>query len=150
MDTIDREILSLLRADARLAYRALGAAVGLSANAAADRVRRLRATGVITGFVAVVDEVADPDARLDLLIDARMRPDAEPADVERHLAALPAVTEVLHVTGEWDYQVRLRVPTVSHLDAVVRGLKRDGGVAATQTRLVLASPVRTPRTIKHS
>jgi Lrp/AsnC family leucine-responsive transcriptional regulator len=145
MDAIDREILGLLLADARMAYRQIGAEVGLSANAAADRVRRLRSAGVITAFVAVVDEAADPDARLDLLIDARVRADADPGVVERHLAALPAVTEVLHVTGDWDYQVRLRVPTVAHLDAVLRGLKRDGGVAATQTRLVLGSPVRTPR-----
>lgn len=56
MDRRDRDILDALRADARLSYRSLGAQVGLSANAAADRVRRLVATGVIRGFVTLIDE----------------------------------------------------------------------------------------------
>ena len=55
MDETDSEILKLLRDDGRLSWRDLGAAVGLSANAASDRVRRLRQAGVITGFTALVD-----------------------------------------------------------------------------------------------
>ena len=58
LDRIDSEILRLLREDGRLSWRDLGAEVGLSANAAADRVRRLRQAGVITGFVALVDPAA--------------------------------------------------------------------------------------------
>ena len=49
MDPTDSEILRLLREDGRMSWRDLGAAVGLTANAAADRVRRLRQAGVITG-----------------------------------------------------------------------------------------------------
>ena len=55
MDDIDREILGELTRNGRISFRDLGAAVGLSANAAADRVRRLRTAGVITGFTATVD-----------------------------------------------------------------------------------------------
>ena len=55
LDPTDSEILRLLREDGRLSWRDLGAQVGLSANAAADRVRRLRQAGVITGFTALVD-----------------------------------------------------------------------------------------------
>jgi len=68
MDARDRDILEALRSDARLSYRSLGAQVGLSANAAADRVRRLLVTGVIREFKTVIDETADPEARLDLIV----------------------------------------------------------------------------------
>ncbi|MEW1960634.1 Lrp/AsnC family transcriptional regulator [Kineococcus sp. NPDC059986] len=139
MDATDRDILSLLRQDARMSYRDLASRVGLSANATADRVRRLRAQGVIRAFVTVVDETAAPDARLDLLVDARLRPDTDPAALEAVLAAHPSVVEALHVTGAWDYQLRVRVAGVGHVDAFVRGLKRDAGVEATQTRLVLGA-----------
>jgi Lrp/AsnC family leucine-responsive transcriptional regulator len=141
VDATDRDILSLLRQDARMSYRDLASRVGLSANATADRVRRLRAQGVIRAFVTVVDETAAPDARLDLLVDARLRPDTDPATLEAVLAAHPSVVEALHVTGAWDYQVRVRVRVagVGHVDAFVRGLKRDAGVEATQTRLVLGA-----------
>ena len=53
MDAIDRAILRELTADARLPFRELGARVGLSANAAAARVRRLQADGTIRGFTVV-------------------------------------------------------------------------------------------------
>src|SRR3954453_14779665 len=55
MDAIDRGILGELVRNARVSYRDLGATVGLSANAAAERVRRLRRAGVITGFPAPPD-----------------------------------------------------------------------------------------------
>ena len=54
--------------DARLSYRDLGARVGLSANAAADRVRRLRRDGMITGFTATIDPGA-AGRRLHALIE---------------------------------------------------------------------------------
>lgn len=142
MDAIDREILEELRRDARLPYRSLGARVGLSANAAADRVRRLVRTGVIRGFVALVDESARSDARLDLLVDARLRPDGDVAAFEGALVRLPAVTEAVHLTGRWDYQLRVRVPDVASIDELIRALKRDAGVAETQTRLVLRTALR--------
>ena len=71
MDAIDREILGALMRNGRISYRDLGAAVGLSANAAADRVRRLRRDGVITGFTATVDQGA-AGRGLVALIDVRL------------------------------------------------------------------------------
>ena len=50
LDRIDSEILAILRDDARIPYQTLGERVHLSANAAADRVRRLVRTGVIRRF----------------------------------------------------------------------------------------------------
>lgn len=118
-------------------YRSLGAQVGLSANAAADRVRRLVATGVIRGFATLVDESASPDARLDLLVDVRLRPDTEPAAFEAALARMRWVAEAIHVTGVWDYQLRVRLPDAARLDELIRALKRETGAETTQTRLIL-------------
>ena len=58
MNAINSDIVSMLRDDARLLWRDLGAAVGVSANAAADRVRRLRRAGVITDVAALIDPAA--------------------------------------------------------------------------------------------
>jgi DNA-binding Lrp family transcriptional regulator len=48
-DATDERIVGLLVRNARASYRDLGAAVGLSANAVAQRVRRLEAEGVLRG-----------------------------------------------------------------------------------------------------
>ena len=71
MDGTDREILGELMRNGRISFRDLGAAVGLSANAAADRVRRLRRDGIITGFTATVDPGA-AGRLLVALIDVRL------------------------------------------------------------------------------
>lgn len=144
VDSIDRDILDVLRSDARMPYRTLGARVGLSANAAADRVRRLVATGVIRGFVTSINESAGSDPRLDLLIDARLRPDTDVESFEAALTRLSWLTDAVHVTGAWDYQLRVRVPDAARIDALVRILKREAGVEATQTRLVLRTVPTTP------
>ena len=145
MDAIDREILELLRQDARISFTELGARVGLSANAGADRVRRLRRSGVIRGFVALVDEAAD-GTRLTVLVDVRLRPDVEADHFEAALRRWPAIVEAVHVTGGSDYQLRAVVRDAAQLDGLIRALKREAGAAETHTRLVLRTALdRCPR-----
>ena len=69
LDRIDSEILSILRDDARIPYQTLGDRVHLSANAAADRVRRLVRNGVIRRFTVDIDQAPG-----DRLILARQPP----------------------------------------------------------------------------
>src|SRR5215510_5898670 len=55
LDNTDWNILRELQRDARLSYNELGRRVGLSAPAAAGRVRKLEDAGIITGYGAWVD-----------------------------------------------------------------------------------------------
>jgi Lrp/AsnC family transcriptional regulator, leucine-responsive regulatory protein len=141
VDAVDGEILSLLREDARLSWRDLGAAVGLSANAAADRVRRLRRAGVITGFSAQVDPAAG-GRRLEALIAVTLSPRTDSDEFAVRSAELAAVTEVLHLTGAPDYQLRVACRDTTELDHVLRTLKRTLGVATTETKIILRSGPR--------
>ena len=71
IDKIDREILSILQTDGRIAWQTLGDRVHLSPNAVAERVRRLTRTGVIKGFRAEINQAA-LGRTLEAVIDARM------------------------------------------------------------------------------
>ncbi|MEU0990834.1 Lrp/AsnC family transcriptional regulator [Streptomyces sp. NPDC005953] len=137
MDRIDGEILGVLQGDARISYRDLGVRVGLSANAAADRVRRMVRSGVIQGFTTLVDPTADHRAGLMVFIDITLRLDTSNEEFERVALRLPGITEVVHVTGAHDYLVRARVADPAALDALLRTLKREAGVAQSQTRIAL-------------
>jgi Lrp/AsnC family leucine-responsive transcriptional regulator len=138
MDAVDSEILSLLRDDGRLSWRDLGAAVGLSANAAADRVRRLREAGVITGFVALVDPAAG-GRRLEALVGVTLSPGTDSDGFSAAAARLDAVTEVLHLAGAPDYQLRVSVRDTAELDTLLRVLRLRLGVADTETKIILRS-----------
>ena len=143
VDAVDSEILKMLRENGRLSWRDLGAAVGLSANAAADRVRRLRKAGVITGFVALVDPAAG-GRTLEALVGCTLLPGTDSDKFAADVARLEPVTEVLHLTGRPDYQLRVACRDTFELDALLRTLRLRHGAADTETTIVLrAGPALT-------
>jgi Lrp/AsnC family leucine-responsive transcriptional regulator len=144
MDMIDTQIISLLRANGRASFASLGERVGLSPHGTADRVRRLERDGVITGYTAQVDP-GRVGRSVDALVDVRLLPATDPDQFEHLVAALPAVTELAFLTGRFDYQLRVACRDAEDLDQTVRRVRRDGGVATTETRIVMRSASFRPR-----
>jgi Lrp/AsnC family transcriptional regulator, leucine-responsive regulatory protein len=139
MDEIDRAILSALRRDGRLSFRDLGEAVGLSANAAADRVRRLVAAGTIRGFHAEIDPRANGvklAAFVDLRLAAGIRADAFEADLQ----SMRGVVAAALTTGNIDYTLRVAVADEPGLVALIERL-RARGAAETHSRIILRETV---------
>jgi len=127
LDQIDREILSILQSDGRIAWQTLGDRVHLSPNAVADRVRRLTRVGVITGFGARINQAA-LGRSLEAIIDARM-PHTQGFDDA--LIKRDDVQWAAHVTGESDVKLAVACDGTAGLDAMLRWLEREG---ATETR----------------
>jgi Lrp/AsnC family transcriptional regulator, leucine-responsive regulatory protein len=146
MDPLDSEILRLLRDNGRLSWRDLGAAVGLSANAAADRVRRLRQAGVITGFTALVDPAAG-GRRLEALVGVVLAHGTDSDRFAIEAERLAPVTEVLHLAGAPDYQLRVSCHDTAELDVLLRTLRVKLGASDTETKIVLRAG---PPPIGHS
>ncbi|HET8814298.1 MAG TPA: Lrp/AsnC family transcriptional regulator [Solirubrobacterales bacterium] len=138
MDSIDRRILTILRANGRASFASIGAEVGLSPHGTADRVRRLERDGVITGYTARIDP-GNVGRSVDALVDVRLLPSTDPEGFERLAAKLPAVRELVFLTGRFDYQLRVACVDADDLDRTVRAIRRDGGAAGTETRIVMRS-----------
>jgi Lrp/AsnC family leucine-responsive transcriptional regulator len=136
MDAIDSDIIRALQENARISYRDLGALVGLSPNAAAERVRRLVEIGVIAGFTIRLNPEA-ADRRLHALIDVQLIRGVKPEEFEPKVAKFDTVVEVAHLTGRFDYQLRVSCGDAAELDATIRRLKTEAGVLITDTRIVL-------------
>jgi Lrp/AsnC family leucine-responsive transcriptional regulator len=136
MDAIDRRLVTLLLQDARATYQELGQAVRLSANTVADRVRRLRASGVLRGYHAQVD-LAALGRGLTLLSDVRLREGMDRKEFERSVAAVPQVIGAMRLTGEYDYQLRVACADPAEFESVIDRLKRDHGVRELRSRLLL-------------
>jgi Lrp/AsnC family leucine-responsive transcriptional regulator len=138
MDPIDSEILQQLGRNARITFSELGRLIGLSTNATAARVRKLEDSGIIRGYTTVLDpEVARTRTALEVYIDVRL---SEGVQSEIFLAATERLSEIddaVHMTGPYDYLVHAWCRDTAQLDRLLRALKSDGGVAQTQTRVVL-------------
>ncbi|TAM93637.1 MAG: Lrp/AsnC family transcriptional regulator [Jatrophihabitans sp.] len=136
MDSIDRELIRLLQRDARASYQELAGAVRLSANTVADRVRRLRASGVIRGLHAQLDPSA-LGRSLRIVSDIRLRDGVGRGDFERGLSAVPQVVAGMRVTGDYDFQLTIACVDTAEFEQVIDALKARHGVLESRSRLVL-------------
>lgn len=135
---IDDRIIQALVRNGRASFAQIANEVGLSAHAIAERVRRLERRGVIRGYTAQLDQ-RELGRGLAAYIDVRLLPTSDPANFERLALGLSATQSVAFVTGRFDYIVQLACRDTADLDETVRQLRSKGGVAATETRIVMRS-----------
>jgi len=141
VDPIDEIILGILQQDGRASFSDLGRQVGLSTNAAAARVRKLEATGVILGYRAVLAaEAPGAPVGIETFIDVRLLPGQDSDDFLAWARSERLIAEAIHLTGPYDYLVRARVHDTAELDRLLHRMKSGAGVAQTQTRIALGSP----------
>jgi len=136
LDEKDRDLLSLLQRDATASYAALGAAVGLSAGAVHERVRKLRERGTIRRTTIDVDPVAAGRPVLAFVL-VRAAAWIGDAAVGEALAAIPAIQEAHVIAGDASLLVKVRTASTGDLQAVLRKLYELDGVTGTEAIVVL-------------
>ena len=142
LDRIDLEALSRLMTHGRSTWAELAQRLRLSPVAAAQRVRRLEQAGVVQGYAARVDPAAvglGLMAFVGIVLASRAR--------ERFLArvaVLPEIQECHHVTGEFDYLLKIRCVGTRELEQLITDeLKLESGVASSRTLVVLSTAKET-------
>jgi DNA-binding Lrp family transcriptional regulator len=141
VDDLDRQILALLVQDGRRTYDDIGARVSLSAPSVKRRVDRLRASGALQGFTAIVDDAA-LGARTEALVELFYAPGTLLDEVARRLSSHPEVVEAWSVTGEPDAIARVRTTDNADLERLITELQQDGIVIRTRSQVVMSQLVR--------
>lgn len=138
INTNDARILDVLQRDGRRAYADLGAEVGMSGPSAHERVKKLEARGVITGYAAVVDPAA---VGFDILAFSwiTQAPGTTSNDLADAFAGIPEIEECHHITGEADYLIKVRARDTRDLERVLRLVQSTKDVFQTETDVVLSS-----------
>lgn len=139
LDDIDRKILAALQQDGRMTSVELAERVGLSPSPCARRVRLLEKAGVITGYVAVLDQ-AEVGLPVSVFASIKLeRQREEELDRFAHaVSSWPEVVDCYLMTGQRDYLMRI---VVQDLQAYERFLKerltRLDGVASIESSFAL-------------
>jgi DNA-binding Lrp family transcriptional regulator len=137
MDDTDRELISLLRRDARMNVATLATKLGVSRGTVTNRLRKLEDEHVIVGYTV------------------RLRPDAEPNEIRAWMGVLvegnqsraviasllgePGVAALHDTNGRWDLLAELRAESNAALSAVLERVRLIKGIANTETSILLAT-----------
>ena len=144
LDAIDRELLEVLQRDSKVPLAKLGEQVGLSAPSVLERVRKLEAAGVITGYHAAVD-----GRRVGLDITAFIGISINyPRDIDQFLGQIaewPEVLECHHVTGGHTLLLKVKTRNTASLEHLISSLRRVECVTQTETMVVLSTATERAR-----
>jgi Lrp/AsnC family leucine-responsive transcriptional regulator len=134
LDPTDVAIIEAMQGDGRMAVSELARRIGLSQPATSERLKRLEERGIITGYSARIDPAA---LGLGMLAIIRLRTTNDNIKLcLKQFSEMPHVLEVLRITGEDCFILKVLVPSPGELEIIVDSIARFGAVT---TSLVLRS-----------
>jgi len=137
LDDTDRELIALLRDDARTPVATLARKLRVARGTVQNRLARLEREGVVVGYtVRLKPQVEGHHIRALMLVAVEgNRAD----DVLRALRGDPAVVALHSTNGRWDIVAELRADTLEAFDRVLSGIRLIDGIAQTETSILLST-----------
>ncbi|MGB0268522.1 MAG: Lrp/AsnC family transcriptional regulator [Pseudomonadales bacterium] len=121
LDRIDRRMLAVLQEDGRIANSALARRVGLSESATLRRLRRLEESGLIDGYVLLVNQArAGKPGNIFVEIALTAQEEAALSAFEAAVQDRPEVLECYLMSGEYDYLLRVVVADFADFERIHR------------------------------
>lgn len=136
MDDLDREILSILRRDARMPYTEIADEVGTSEGTVRNRVEQLIEDGTIERFT-----VATQTGNIKAMIEVGVDVDVDTGELADRVAEWPEVDFVWQVSGEEDVVLVVDCADTSEVNDLITQARELEEVIGTKTRLILEERV---------
>lgn len=140
LDELDRQILTELQRDARQANAEVARRLSLSPPAVHARIKRLEEQGYVRGYTALLDrERLGFDMLCFIQISLQLHQIEQVNHFRTTIQQIPEVLECHHVTGEYDYLLKIAVRNRQELERLVmEKLTPIPGVARIHTSLVFS------------
>jgi len=139
IDAKDRELLVLLQEDSKWTTKEYANRLGLSTTAVYERIKRLEKTGVITGYVALVDKNKVNKAFMVLChVKLIQHIKDNVLQFEREVVQLEEVSECHHISGDYDYILKVNVSDMeAYREFMVTKLTAIKNIGSTQSSFVI-------------
>lgn len=132
MDDLDREIVDILRRDARTPFTEIADRVGTSEGTIRNRVERMTDDGVIERFT-VTTHTGNVKAMVEISVDVNVDTHA----VSDRIAEWDEVDFVWQVSGDEDIVVVVDATDTNSVNDLITRARNMGEVMSTKTRLIL-------------
>lgn len=136
LDEIDYKILRCLKKNAREKASAISEEISLSVSAVIERIKKLEASGIITGYTAIFDQKLLGNDMTALMEVSLEHPRYYDAFCEM-VASIDSIVSCYYMTGDYDFMLRIVTDSSDSLELIHRRIKSMEGVSATETHFVL-------------
>ncbi|MBL4917476.1 Lrp/AsnC family transcriptional regulator [Szabonella alba] len=139
MDDLDRNILGLLGADARMSVAVLARRLKVARSTIQARLERLETTGIIAGYTVKLGE-AGRQGRLRASVLITIEPRAQAAILTR-LKSVAEVERVFTTSGRFDLLLQISAPNTQVLDQVLDEIGAMTGVRSSESLIHLSTKI---------
>lgn len=136
MDDTDRQLIGLLRDDARTSVITLAKKLRVARATVQNRISKLEQDGTIVGYSVRLKPSAEvPRVRALMSIAV----DGNSSEVLNQLRGHPSVVALHSTNGRWDIIAELRTDSLETFDSVLRAIRLIDGIATTETSILLST-----------
>lgn len=142
LDDKDKIILEMLIEDSRRPYREIAEEVGLSESTIRKRVIKLQEDGVIEKFTI---KICREDERcIVAFVTLIPKSQSEIKELLRETQVMPQCEEVYFLAGECGILVKVNVPEINELDALLESFRARSDVRSVERVCVVLKPIKSP------
>lgn len=142
MDELDRSIIGLLGADARMSVVTLARRLRVARSTVQARLERLESTGIIAGYTLKLGEGAR-QGRLRATVLVMIEPRAQAAILTR-LKSIAEVERCHTTSGRFDLLLEIAAPDTQVLDQVLDQIGAMAGVKSSESLIHLSTKIDRP------
>ena len=142
MDELDRQLIELLKVNARLPVVKIAQALGCARSTVQLRLKALEDSGTISGYtvsVAKPQSSRSIQAMVLISIESKNEPDVVRALRKRH-----EITKLYSISGRYDLCGMLETETTHELDSVIDRVRAIKGVVDTFSTILLSTKLDRP------
>ncbi|WP_136465679.1 Lrp/AsnC family transcriptional regulator [Flagellimonas onchidii] len=146
LDKIDRQLVKLLQEDCKKTTKQYADSLDLSKTAVYERIRRLERTGIVTNYVALIDkEKVHRDFTVLCHIRLVQHTKENVLRFEREVLKLDEVSECFHVSGDYDYILKVNVRDMKeYREFMVTKLTAISNIGSTQSSFAIREVKNSP------
>ena len=141
IDKIDRFLLNLLQNNTKLNTKELAQKIGLSVTPTYERIKRLEKQGYIKHYVAILDrKLIDKNLMVMSFVSLILHSRDMQIEFEKSVIEYAEVIECFHVTGSYDYQLKVVVSDMEEYQSFIKNkLSSINNIANVQSSFVMSS-----------
>lgn len=139
IDYIDRQLIGLLRANARTSISELAKQLGVSRATVQNRLNRLEKEKIITGYTALVSPTTDKKVSLVRALMSVELNGCSTKLIKSKLLTEPAVSAIHTTNGRWDMIIELQCESLEAFDKVLSQIRDIAEIATSETSILLSS-----------